>query len=154
MIEPTFIENIVAEKFQQDDVFIVELAVRPGNKIVLVIDSDKGIPISYCIDVSKLIESHLDRDQEDFEMEVSSAGIGQPFKVLRQYHKNLGNEVEVLTTDGKKLSGKLIAVSNVGFDLEIEEKVKVEGKKRKELQVRKLDFKFDEVKQIKDIVSF
>lgn len=154
MIDPTLIENIVAAKFKGDDVFIVELAVRPGNKIALTIDSYNGIPISYCIEVSKLIEANLDRDQEDFELEVASAGIGQPFKVLKQYHKNLNNEVEILTADGKKIKGKLTAVAEDCFSVEIEEMVKVEGKKRKELQVQVVDFKFDEVKQIKDIISF
>ncbi|MBS2097760.1 ribosome assembly cofactor RimP [Carboxylicivirga linearis] len=154
MIDPTLIENIVAAKFEDDEVFIVELAVRPGNKIALTIDSYNGIPISYCIEVSKLIEANLDRDQEDFELEVASAGIGQPFKVLKQYHKNLNNEVEILTADGKKIKGKLTAVAEDGFSVEIEEMVKVEGKKRKELQVQVVDFKFDEVKQIKDIISF
>nr|WP_321405740.1 ribosome assembly cofactor RimP [uncultured Carboxylicivirga sp.] len=154
MIDPTLIENIVTAKFNEDDVFIVELAVRPGNKIVLVIDSDNGIPISYCIEVSKLIDSQLDREVEDFELEVSSAGIGQPFKVKRQYHKNIGNDVEVLTADGAKVKGKLTTVAEDGFSVEVEEKVKLEGKKRKELQVRLIDFKFDEVKQVKDIISF
>lgn len=154
MIEPRLIEDIVAEKFEQDDVFIVEVAVRPGNKILLMIDSEKGIPISYCIEVSRLIEANLDRNEEDFELEVASAGIGQPFKVLRQYHKNIGNQVEVLTVDGKKLKGKLNAVSEDGFTIEMEVMVKVEGKKRKELQLQELEFKFDEVKQIKDVISF
>lgn len=154
MIETNIIKGIVAEKFEQDDVFIVELAVRTGNKIILVIDSEEGISISYCIEVSKLIEANLDREVEDFELEVSSAGIGQVFKVWRQYQKNLGNEVEVLTEEGQKFNGKLTDLSEVGFSVEVEEKVKVEGKKRKELQVRTLEFKFDDVKQVKDIISF
>lgn len=154
MIEAARIESFIADRFTQDDVFIVELEVLVGNKIVVVIDSDKGIDISYCIEISKLIESHLDRDVEDFELEVSSAGIGQPFKVLRQYHKNIGREVEVLKADGKKVSGKLIAVNDEGFSIDMEEMVKPEGKKRKELQVRQVNYNFSEVKQVKDIISF
>lgn len=154
MIEATLIESFISEKFEQDDVFIVELDVRAGNKIVVVIDSDKGIPISYCIEVSKLIESNLDREVEDFELEVSSAGIGQPFKIVRQYHKNIGREVEVLKADGKKECGKLVRVEDDGFSIELEEMVKLEGKKRKELQIREMNYKFSEVKQVKDIISF
>ena len=154
MIKPTQIESIVADKFEQDDVFIVELNVHPGNKIVVVIDSSKGIPISYCVEISKLIESQFDREVEDFELEVSSAGIGQPFKVMKQYHKNLGREVEVLTAEGKKTCGKLLEVNDEGFTVEIGEMVKPEGKKRKELQVREVVYKFNEVKQVKDIISF
>ncbi len=154
MIETARIESFIVDKFEQDDVFIVELEVRMGNKIVVVIDSDKGIPISYCIEISKLIESNLDREVEDFELEVSSAGIGQPFKVIRQYHKNIGREVEVLTAEGKKLTGKLITVSEEGFTMKLEEMVKLEGKKRKELQIREVNYNFSEIKQIKDIISF
>lgn len=154
MIKESVIENIISDKLQQDDIFIVEMGVKPGNKINIVIDNDNGVPISYCIEISKLIESGLNRDEEDFELEVSSAGIGQPFKVLRQYKKNIGREVEVLTSEGEKFKGKLVAVSNDGFDVETEEKVKVEGKKRKELQVKVVNCKFDEVKQVKDIISF
>jgi len=154
MINTKLIENIISEKLQKDDMFIVELSVKPGNKITVIIDNDNGVPISYCIEISKLIEAGLNRDEEDFELEVASAGIGQPFKVERQYQKNIGREIEVLTFEGKKFKGKLIAVLDGAFDVEVEEMVKVEGKKRKELQVNTVNCKFDEVKQVKDIISF
>ncbi len=134
--------------------FLVELEVKPGNKIIVTIDHDNGVAISYCIELSKFIEEHLNRDEEDFELEVASAGIGQPFKVQRQYQKNIGRDVEVLTADGKKFSGKLVTVGENSFSVEVEEMVKVEGKKRKELQVKTVSCNFDEVKQVKDIISF
>ncbi len=134
--------------------FLVELEVKPGNKIIVTIDHDNGVPISYCIELSKFIEEHLNRDEEDFELEVASAGIGQPFKVQRQYQKNIGRDVEVLTADGKKFSGKLVTVGENSFSVEVEEMVKVEGKKRKELQVKTVSCNFDKVKQVKDIISF
>ncbi|WP_430813306.1 ribosome assembly cofactor RimP [Carboxylicivirga sp. RSCT41] len=154
MIKESLIQGIIDEKLQEDGMFLVELAVKPGNKILVIVDHDNGVPISYCIELSKFIEAGLDRDEEDFELEVASAGIGQPFKVKRQYQKNIGRDVEVLTSEGKKFSGKLTAVADDTFSVEIEEKVKVEGKKRKELQVRTVSCKFDEVKQVKDIISF
>ncbi|MCG8579382.1 MAG: ribosome assembly cofactor RimP [Bacteroidales bacterium] len=154
MIKESLIQGIIDEKLQEDDMFLVELIVKPGNKILVMVDSDNGVPISYCIELSKFIEAGLNRDEEDFELEVASAGIGQPFKVKRQYQKNIGRDVEVLTLDGKKFSGKLTEVADDTFSVEIEEKVKVEGKKRKELQVRTVNCKFDEVKQVKDIISF
>jgi ribosome maturation factor RimP len=154
MIKESLIQGIIDEKLQEDDMFIVELAVKPGNKILVIVDHDNGVPISYCIELSKFIEAGLNRDEEDFELEVASAGIGQPFKVKRQYQKNIGREVEVLTSEGQKFKGKLIDVADDTFSVEIEEKVKVEGKKRKELQVRTVNCKFDEVKQVKDIISF
>ncbi|MBS2210420.1 ribosome assembly cofactor RimP [Carboxylicivirga mesophila] len=154
MITEATIEGIITDKLAADEMFLVELVVKPGNKISVMIDNDNGVPISYCIELSKFIEEGLNRDEEDFELEVASAGIGQPFKVKRQYQKNIGREVEVLTLAGKKFTGKLIAVEENGFSVEVEEKVKVEGKKRKELQVKTVNCNFDEVKQVKDIISF
>lgn len=154
MINESLIKSIIDEKLQQDGMYVVELAVNAGNKIVVVIDHKEGVPISYCIELSKLIDGQLNRDEEDFELEVASAGIGQPFKVKEQYEKNIGRDVEVLSLDGKKFSGSLVSVSDEGFDVEVEEKVKIEGKKRKELQVKTVSCKFDEVKQVKDIISF
>ena len=149
MITDTLIEGFISEKLQQDEMFIVELVVQPGNKIVVVIDNDNGVPISYCIELSKLIESNLDREVEDFELEVSSAGIGQAFKVLRQYKKNIGRDVEILTAEGKKLSCKLLSVDDTGFDVEIGEMVKFEGKKRKELQLKTVRYIFHVSKYLK-----
>ncbi|MBR8534304.1 ribosome assembly cofactor RimP [Carboxylicivirga sediminis] len=154
MITEATIEGIITDKLAADEMFLVELAVKPGNKIIVMIDNDNGVPISYCIELSKFIEAGLNRDEEDFELEVASAGIGQPFKVKRQYMKNIGREVEVLTSAGIKFTGKLIAVEEEGFTVEVEEKVKIEGKKRKELQVKTVNCNFDEVKQVKDIISF
>jgi len=154
MIKVSQIESIITEKLQEDDMFVVEISVHSGNKIVVVIDNDNGVPISYCIEISRLIEGNFDREEEDFELEVSSAGIGQAFRVKRQYLKNLGKEVEVLENTGKKVSGKLISVNDDEFVIEIEEMIKPEGKKRKELQVRNVGYKYDEVKQVKDIISF
>ncbi|MBK3519089.1 ribosome assembly cofactor RimP [Carboxylicivirga marina] len=154
MISESIIKDLIDKKLQEDEMFLVELTVVSGNKILVVIDNDNGVPISYCIELSKVIEAGLNRDEEDFELEVASAGIGQPFKVKRQYQKNLGREVEVLTSEGKKFKGKLTEVGEDSFSVEVEEKVKVEGKKRKELQVKTVSCNFDEVKQVKDIISF
>lgn len=154
MIKASQIEAVIADKLNEDEKFIVEVSVHPGNKISVVIDGDDGVPISYCIEISRLIEGNFDREVEDYELEVSSAGIGQPFRVLRQYQKNLGREVEVLETSGQKIKGKLVSANDEMFEVEIEEMIKVEGKKRKELQVRTVGYKYDEVKQVKDIISF
>ncbi|WP_289053087.1 ribosome assembly cofactor RimP [Carboxylicivirga marina] len=154
MISESIIKDLIDKKLQEDEMFLVELTVVSGNKILVVIDNDNGVPISYCIELSKVIEAGLNRDEEDFELEVASAGIGQPFKVKQQYQKNLGREVEVLTSEGKKFKGKLTEVGEDSFSVEVEEKVKVEGKKRKELQVKTVSCNFDEVKQVKDIISF
>ena len=87
--------------------YLVDVAVQPGNIIVVEIDNDESVCIDDCVELSRYLEDHLDRDVEDFELEVGSAGITSPFKVLRQYQKNIGNEVEVLLTAGVKLTGVL-----------------------------------------------
>lgn len=154
MITKEQISQIIAEKVAQDGAYVVDIQVSAANKISVSVDHVQGIPISYCIEISRLIEVHFDREVEDFELEVSSAGLGQPFKVPQQYQKNLGNQVEVITLEGKKLKGELIEASLQGFAMAVLEKVVIEGKKKKELQLKHYMFNFDGVKQVKDIVSF
>lgn len=154
MITKESIHQIIAGKLESDDVYIVELLVSADNRISVTIDHYDGIPISYCIEISRLIESSLDREVEDFDLEVASAGIGQPFKVYKQYIKNINRDIEVVLPDGKKLKGRLLSADEKCFTMACEEKVKIEGKKKKELQIKQYMFNFDSVKQVKDIVSF
>lgn len=154
MIEKDFIRDI-ADKFIQDTpMFIVDVVVSPGNNIVVELDSDEGISIDDCIDLSRHIESQLDRDVEDFELEVGSAGITSPFKILRQYEKNIGNEVEVLTKSGQKLSGILKSCDNNGFTISVTKMVKLEGAKKKTAVEEDLTFAYDEVKYTKYLIRF
>ncbi len=154
MITVKQIEDLILDKLEEDGVFVVDLAVSPSNKISVTLDSEKGIPISYCVDISRLIEHNLDRDKEDFALEVSTAGLDQPLKMPRQYKKNIGREVEVLTNEDEKLKGKLTAADDEGFTVETQEKVKIEGKKKKELKITSHQFNFEDVKFVKIVVSF
>ena len=154
MIDKKNITEIVENEIADTDLFLVELSVSAGNAIYIAIDSLQGVPIITCIELSRAIEKHFDREVEDFELQVTSAGIGQPFQVLKQYHKFLNKDVEVLTTEGIKFIGKLITVGDEEIEIEVEEKVKVEGKKKKQLVVKTCTFKFDQIKSTKDIVTF
>jgi ribosome maturation factor RimP len=154
MINESQVLEIIKDKLETDDVFVVELSVSSGNRIALTIDKMSGISIDYCVQISKLIEQSFDREVEDFELEVASAGIGQPFKVFKQYQKNLGNQIEVLSSKGIKLKGELVAADAEGFTVKVETMVKPEGKKKKELQIVEHRFKFEEVKSVKDIITF
>ncbi len=154
MITIQQIESLILEKLEADDVFVVNISISTSNAISVVLDSEKGISISYCIDISRLIEHNLDRESEDFALEVSTAGLSEPLKLPRQYKKNIGREVDVITSDDKKLTGKLIDSDDTGFTIEIKEKVKIEGKKKKELRITPQMFKFEDVKSVKIIVSF
>ena len=134
--------------------FVVDLSVSTSNRISVTLDSEKGIPISYCVDISRLIEHNLDRDKEDFALEVSTAGLDQPLKMPRQYKKNVGRNVDVITNEDEKITGKLVKAGDDGFTVETEEKVKVEGKKKKELRVTSHEFSYDDIKSVKIVVSF
>ena len=110
--------------------------------------------IEDCVELSRFIEDHLDREAEDFELEVGSAGLGQPFKVAQQYVNFVGKEVEVLDADGKKYKGVLKGVDGRDFTVTVQEKVKEEGKKRPQLQDKDYQFSMDTVKYCKYLISF
>ena len=96
MIEKSVVTQLVNEWLEEKDYFLVDVTVTPDNRIVVEIDHAEGVWIEDCVELSRFIESKLDREQEDFELEVGSAGIGQPFKVLQQYVNHIGMEGEVL----------------------------------------------------------
>ena len=131
MIDKELIVKLVEEKLASSSNYLVDVAVQPGNIIVVEIDNDESVCIDDCVELSRYLEDHLDRDVEDFELEVGSAGITSPFKVLRQYQKNIGNEVEVLLTAGVKLTGVLKSADENGIVLTVEKQIKPEGAKRK-----------------------
>ncbi|MFO8001321.1 MAG: ribosome assembly cofactor RimP [Marinilabilia sp.] len=153
MIQKEQILELITPRLKEDGYFPVDVEVKPGNKIWVLIDSDQGVPVGYCVEISRLIEHSLDRDAEDFELEVSSPGIGQPFKVREQYLKCIGRPVEVILPDGKIQKGILEAVTDEGFVVKEEKKVKPEGKKKKELQILNHQFSFDEVNKVKEILK-
>lgn len=154
MVTSEQIEAIVSGKLEEDDVFIVDLDVNTSNKITLHIDSDEGVGIDYCVEISRLIEGSLDRDEEDFDLEVSSAGLSQPFKVLRQYKKNIGNDVTVTPKSGKPLTGVLTKVTEEGIELEKEEKVAVDGKKKKKLVAVTYTFSYEDITKTEVVIKF
>lgn len=145
---------LVEEWLSGKDYFLTDLTISPDDRIVVEIDHKDGVWIEDCVELSRFIESGLDREREDFELEVGSAGIGQPFKVLRQYQIHQGDRVEVLKADGKKLVGVLGEADEEGFSLTVTEKVKLEGKKRPELVDRDYRLTFSEVKHTKYLIDF
>lgn len=154
MISKELIEDIIQKAIEGTPQFLVAVAIHPGNKIVVEIDSEENIGIDDCITLSKNIESHLDRDVEDFELEVGSAGLTSPLRIPRQYQKYIGNEVEVLTKDGKKLQGVLKNSTDTGFTIVIEKMVKPEGSKRKVKVEEEFNFLYNDVKHTKYLIGF
>ncbi|WP_276863623.1 ribosome assembly cofactor RimP [Mediterranea massiliensis] len=154
MIEKKTICELVEEWLKDKDYFLVEVSVSPDDKIVVEIDHKDGVWIEDCVDLSRYIESRLNRDAEDFELEVGSAGIGQPFKVLQQYLNHIGEEVEVMTKDGRKLTGVLKNADELHFTVTVQKKVKEEGMKRPKMVDEDLDFTYEEIKYTKYLISF
>ena len=154
MIEKKIVESLVEEWLTDKEYFLVDVEVTPGDRIVVEIDHAEGVWIDDCVSLSRFIEDHLDRDEEDYELEVGSAGIGQPFKVEQQYINNIGKQVEVLAADGKKYKGELTAVDGRSFTVKTQEKQTVEGKKRPVLVDVDKTFSMDEVKYCKYVIAF
>ncbi len=154
MIEKETIKKLVDEWLEGKDYFLVDIEIGNDNKIVVEIDHADGVWIEDCVELSKHIEDNLDRDKEDFELEVGSAGLGQPFKVLQQYVNFIGKEVEVLDAEGKKYKGVLKEVNGNTFTVTTKEKMKVEGKKRPVIADVDRNFEMDKVKYTKYIISF
>lgn len=154
MIDKSLVRDITKELIADKDLFIVDITVSATNSISILIDSKQGVNLETCIILTKEFETKLDREIEDYELQVASAGIGQPFLVHEQYEKNIGNEVEILSNEGKKFFGTLIHVNENEFVIQYEEKEKEEGKKKKVLVEKQKTFTKEEIKYIKDIVSF
>ncbi len=154
MIDKSIVCQIVFEWLEKKDYFFVDLSVGPDNKIVVEIDHAEGVWIEDCVELSRYIESKLDREKEDFELEVGSAGIGQPFKVIQQYRMHIGNEVEVLTKEGKKFCGILKEAGEDKFVVTIQTKIKPEGAKRPKLIEEDRTFAYEEIKYTKYLISF
>ncbi len=154
MINKESIQELANQFLEGKEMFLVDLSVSVGNKIAVVIDSFEGIRIEECIALSRHIEGNLDREIEDFELQVLSAGIDQPFKLIKQYEKHLGQAVQIITTEGQVLKGKLLNCSQENFQIEHTSKKKIEGKKKKELVTELLSFDYTEIKSTKLEITF
>jgi ribosome maturation factor RimP len=141
--------KLAEEHIAGSDKFIVLVKVKPGNKIAVFIDADSAVLIDDCIKLSRFIESQLDRDKEDFELDVSSAGLDSPLKLERQYRKNNGKQVKVILKTGAVKVGMLAAVTDKGFELT--ETIK---EKKKEVQKVNTAFTFSEVKETRVVINF
>jgi ribosome maturation factor RimP len=144
MIDRAKIEESVKEFIRGTDIFLVAVKVSSSNKITVLADRKEGITIDECAMLHRHIEKDLDRDIEDFELQVSSPGLDMPFGVIEQYYKNEGQKVSVIDNEGLKHTGILKNVTKGGFDLETQ--VKVKGKTK---ETRDVSFNFDQIKSTK-----
>lgn len=154
MILSKQIHNLVEKTISPDGLYVVDVSVSASNRINIIIDSIKGATIDDCVRVSRLVEGQLDRDTEDFELEVSSPGLTEPFRVPQQYQKNIGKEVEVILKSGLKQKGKLVSYSDDALAIETQKKVKPEGKKKPEIITELIKIELNDIKATKLILSF
>ena len=134
--------------------FLVDVSVSADNCVSVEIDHAEGVWIEDCVQLSKHIEANLNREEEDYELEVGSAGIGQPFKVLQQYINHIDKEVEVLARDGKKYRGVIVRVDEEAFTIVMKVKERPEGAKRPIMVDKEYTWKYDEVKYTKYLINF
>lgn len=154
MISKEYINSLVEEKIAEMPYFIVEVSVSSSNVIRVEIDGDKGVNINDCVQISRHIEGSLDREVEDFELTVSSAGMDQPFRILRQYQRYLNREVSIKKVSGEKLVGKLMRADEKEVVIEQTRKERIEGKKKKQTITEELVLPMDEIKETKVVISF
>ena len=153
MIAKEKIIKLVEEKLDEK-MFVVDISVSTSNSINVFVDSFDGMPIEKCIEISRNVEFNLDREEEDFSLQVSSPGLTESFKVLQQYQKYTGKEIEVVSNDDVKLEGLLKSSDENGILLETSSREKVEGHKKKQLVVREYNMRYDEIKSAKAVISF
>lgn len=151
MIKEKQIKKLIDSQLQGTDKFLVDIIVKRGNSILVFIDGDEGVKLQDCIDLSRHIESNLDRDYEDFSLNVSSHGLDQPLKLLRQYKKNEGRGLSVLLSDGSKIKGKLIMAKEDGISILPDPEKK---KKKTDKELKEEFISFDQVQESKLIITF
>ena len=154
MIGKEKVRSLVDQWLDGKEYFLTDLTVSDDDRIVVEIDHKEGVWIEDCVKLSKFIEANLDREVEDYELEVGSAGIGQPFKVRQQYDNNIGTEVEALLSGGKKVVGTLKSVDDSGIVLVVMTKIRPEGAKRPKVVGVDTSLAFDELKEVRTVIKF
>ena len=153
MIDKTELEQVINKALEGTNMFLVTVKVTKDNVIDVALDSDEDITIDDCVAVNDAVLAAFDRDDEDYELTVGSYGITSPLLIPRQYRKNVGCEVEVLTGDGRKLKGVLADADDEGFILTMTVKKKIEGKKRPEQVEEQERFNYNDIKYTKNIIK-
>ncbi len=154
MILTENIVQLVNQLIEGSELFLVDAVVKPGNKISIFIDKLESVTIDECANLSHTIEQNLDREVEDYELEVSSPGLTQPFKVKQQYFKNVGKEVEIILKTGEKLAAKLLNMNDNEILVEYSEKVKKEGKGKPVLVKEQQSISYNDIKSTKVLINF
>lgn len=157
MISKEKVIELAQERFDElgRPLYIVDLNITSKNQIFVEIDSEiDSVSIEDCVAVSRNIEHNLDREEEDFELEVSSAGLDKPLRMYKQYVKNIGRSLKVKLVEPGKLEGKLIQADEKQITLEVETKESVEGKKKKISVIESIVLPYEKIGEAKVVISF
>ena len=154
MIDKNIVKTAVNEWLEKGDYYLVDLEMTADDRIVIEIDHADGVWIEDCAALSRFLQERLGEELGEYELEVGSAGLGQPFKVAQQYMNHIGDTLEVLQADGKKVQGVLKAVDAPSFTITVQEKQKQEGKKRPVLVEVDKTYTMDGVKYAKYLLAF
>ncbi|MBN1388216.1 MAG: ribosome assembly cofactor RimP [Bacteroidales bacterium] len=149
MINKEIVKELVNNFIAERDIFLVDVKVSTTNRITILVNKPSGITIDECAMISRHIETNLDRNREDYDLNVSSPGLNMPFRVREQYEMSIGRPVEVIDNQGKKTRGILLSVEGEGFEIESEKTTL--GKKK---VTEEISFNFDEIKTVKEVISF
>ncbi|MCB9185326.1 MAG: ribosome assembly cofactor RimP [Flavobacteriales bacterium] len=147
MITEAVVRALVEEKIEGSGLFLVSVKVLPSNRIRVFVDALAGLDVKDCVDISRHIEGNLDREKEDYELEVSSPGLSEPFQHPLQYQKNVGRTLKVISNDGQELKGKLVKFENESITIQ------PDGKKKKE-SAEPVIIPLTEIKEAKTVISF
>lgn len=147
------LQQWIVEYLKDTDYELITLTVSADNEILVEVDRLAGVDVDFCAELNRYLVEKLDAVEPDYSLEVGSVSLTDPFKTKMQFEKNLGHDVELLV-DGKKRHGQLVSVDEETFSVDIEEKVAVEGKKRKETQIVTYTWRYDEPKYVKYDLKF
>ena len=153
MIDKEIVKRLVKEKLD-DKMFLVEITVNERNVINIFVDSYDGLTIEQCVNISRHVEHSFDREEEDFELQVSSPGLSEKFKVKEQYIKYVGRAINVVTESDTELEGVILGATDEGIILETSSRELVDGHKKKQLVVKQHHLKYNEIKSAKAVISF
>ena len=155
MITAEALHGAIAGYLAEKGLFLVDIEISKDNDITIAIESSEGdVKIENCVDIDHIVAGVFDRDVEDYSLTVTSAGLDQPFKVLQQYQKFVGSEVEVGVKGGGKMKGVLSSATEEGFEVTVSKMVKVEGSKKKVQQDTVTAFAYDGIKSCKPVIKF
>jgi len=154
LISESTIRSLIGEKIVGTDYYVLSLEIKPGNAIFVELEGMGPVGISDCVDISRQIEHNLDREAEDFSLQVSSPGLDKPLRDYRQYIKNIGRSLQIRLADGQDIEGEIIAADEVKVTLHTRTKEPVEGKKKKEWVERDIVLAYPDIKQSKIKITF